>query len=185
LSPGRKPSRSASPARETTAGEKKRRRIRSSPQGGGKPPALDRAAVSRVARVVEILSIDLLGAHFERADDDPLPRAVTEPNAPDVAIGVEWKIDDDQGLLGCVLTFGTVFDRRKAPYTLIARFRLLYQVNPDERLRREELEQFAHWNAMFNAWPYWREHVSSTINGAHLPQFVVPVMRVPMPDGRG
>lgn len=185
MSPARKSTvRKRVSAAKTTESAAKRRRIRSSPAGGGPPPKLDRASVSRVARVVDIISIDLLGAHFERADDNSLPQAVVDTEPPDVAIAVEWKINDDQGLLGCVLTFGTVFDGRKDPYTLIAQFRLLYQVTSEDRLERADIEQFAHWNAMFNAWPYWREYVSSTINRAHLSPFVVPVMRVPMPDGR-
>ena len=46
----------------------------------------------------------------------------------------------------------------------------------------EDLHQVAAWNVMFNAWPYWREYLSSTINRAHLPLFVLPVMRLPMPN---
>jgi hypothetical protein len=147
----------------------------------GPPPTYDPAAVGRVVPSVEILGVELLGAHFERDDDDPLPRRAAGEITPDVGIGVEWAIDDEQGLLGCALTFGTIMEGRRPPYSLVARFRLLYTVKSEARLKRSDIEQFAHWNAVFNAWPYWREYLSSTINRAQLPQFVAPVMRVPAP----
>lgn len=149
----------------------------------GPPPTYDAAAVGRVARCVEILGIELLGAHFDRADDDPLPREAAGEQTPAIGIGVEWSIDDDQGLLGCALTFGTIFEGRP-PYTLVARFRLLYAVRSERRLKRADIEQFAHWNAVFNAWPYWREYLSSTLNRAQLPGFVAPVMGVPTPGAQ-
>lgn len=154
-----------------------RRRVRRGKLGP--PPPYDPAAVGRVVGCVEILSVELLGAHFERQDDDPLPRQAAGETTPDVGIGVTWAIDDEAGLLGCALTFGTIFEQSRQPYSLVARFRLLYTVRSEERLKRSDLEQFAHWNAVFNAWPYWREYLSSTINRAHLPTFVAPVMRVP------
>lgn len=170
------PSRAAEPNR--------RRRVRKSGEPGP-PPDFDGRLVTRLARNVEILSVDLLGAHFDRADDDALAASVGNEDTPHVAIAVEWKIQDEEHLLGCVITFATAFNRTKEPYNIIARFRLLYSVNPDVTPTRDEINQFAHWNAMFNAWPYWREYVSSTINRAHLPQFVIPVMKVPIPSGEG
>jgi hypothetical protein len=138
------------------------------------------ALVTRVAMNVEIVSVDLIGAHFERRDDDPIGAAPPEA-IPKMLIGVDWKIDDDAHVLGCALTFATYFEGLRAePFSLVAKFRLLYDVDPEFRPSALELDQFAHWNAMFNAWPYWREYLSSTINRAHLPQFVVPVMRVPV-----
>lgn len=129
---------------------------------------------------MDIIGVELIGAHFERRDDDALPKEAIGEETPHVGIGVQWRIDDDLGLLGCLLTLGTIFDRRD-PYTLIAQFRLLYSVRGEEPLRRADIDQFAHWNALFNAWPYWREYLSSTINRAQLPRFVAPVMRVPIP----
>lgn len=144
------------------------------------PPPYDPAAVGRVARCVEIVSVELLGAHFDRTDEEPLPREAPGEETPEIGIGIVWKIDDTEGLLGCAVTFGTIFEET-APYRLIARFRLLYLVRSDERLKRADIEQFAHWNAVFNAWPYWREYLSSSINRAQLPRFVAPVMGVPAP----
>ena len=160
------------------AGPARRRVRRGRP---GPPPPYDAAAVGRVARCVEIAGVELLGAHFERTDDGALPRGAAPEGAPDVGVGVEWQIDDGEGLLGCAVTFGTIFEGARPPYTLVARFRLVYRVSSETPPKRGDLEQFAHWNAVFNAWPYWREYLSSTIERAGLPRFVVPVMRVPAP----
>lgn len=126
---------------------------------------------------VEILSVDLVGANFVRVDDDPLPTARADA-IPQMGYRPEWKLSEDGSVLGCAVTFGTVFDE-EAPYEITARFRLLYAVSRGDALSPRDITQFAAWNAIFNAWPYWREYVSSTINRGHLPAFVVPVMRVP------
>jgi hypothetical protein len=89
--------------------------------------------------------------------------------------------------LGCALNFTATFEEAGedgvpgGPYYLFARFRLIYEIHEEqgEELTSEDLQQFAQWNAVFNAWPYWREYLSSTINRAQLPRFVVPVMGVP------
>lgn len=149
------------------------------------PPAYDPAAVSRVlAADIQIVNIELLGAHFERTDDDdPVPSFVNEPPKPP-ELGIsrpDWKHDVEAGKLGCIFTFVTSFpDKHDAePYELIARFRLTYSLTPDIELAESDVNQFVHWNAVFNAWPYWREYLTSTVNRAGLPRFTAPVMGVP------
>lgn len=149
------------------------------PEPSERLPDYDPVAVGRVARRVEILSVDLLEAHFDRRDDSVLP-APTVEGRPEITIAAEWDISADDGLLGCVFTFAT--ELADAPYQIVARFRLLYRLSGGGPPKSEDIEQFAYWNSVFNAWPYWREYVSSTINRAHLPPFIVPVMMVPMPD---
>lgn len=45
---------------------------------------------------------------------------------------------------------------------LFAAFDLTYDLTSSEGLRYAELQEFARVNAVFNAWPYWRELVHST-----------------------
>lgn len=142
------------------------------------PPAFDAEAMSRVVPRVEIRSLDLIGAHFFRADDGPIPTAAEEGLPDSIGIGVEWSLIEDGSQLGCALTFATDFEG-SAPYELLARFRVVYNLSPGERPHPDDLEQFVYWNAVFNAYPYWREFVSSTLSRAGLPQFAVPVLRMP------
>jgi hypothetical protein len=146
----------------------------------GGPPPYDAAAVGRVAARVEIASVELLGAYFERADDGPLPTDAPGELTPAIGIGgVEWEISSDRAMLGCVVNFGATFDEEPEPYELYARFRLAYLISEGTELDAADVHQFANWNSVFNAWPYWREYLSSTINRAQLPRFLVPVMGVP------
>lgn len=45
---------------------------------------------------------------------------------------------------------------------LSAAYDLTYALDEAEGLRHEDLQEFARVNAVFNAWPYWRELVDST-----------------------
>lgn len=159
------------------SGGKARKRATSSREARSGPPPYDAMAVGRIAQRVQILSIELVGASFDRRDADALPRLVPAELTPQIGVDSRWKLSRDRGLLGCVVTFGTIFEGA-APYNLVADFRLTYAVTPGGPLRRADLEQFASWNAVFNAWPYWREYISSTLNRAQLPKFLLPVMVV-------
>ena len=149
----------------------------------GDIPPYDPAAVGRVAKVIELRNIELLHAHFERSDDEPLPAEPSEigPVAPEVLLDVAWDADQSRALLGYVVRFGAVSE--DPSFRVYAFFRLVYEVAGDVDFEEAELEQFGHWNAVFNAWPYFREYVSSTVNRAGLPRLVLPVMRVPRRDG--
>jgi hypothetical protein len=109
---------------------------------------------------VEIEHVHLLGAHFERHDDRPLPSDDGREDVPDeMAISVEWDLDADRRLLGCALTFSTSFpDADEPPYEVVARFRLTYRLLGDAVPDEGDCEQFVYWNAVFNAWLYWREY---------------------------
>jgi hypothetical protein len=187
VTPAARQKASPGPRNEQAAekqGPRRRRRVRRSGPPGP-PPPFDAALVSRLAHNVEIVSVDLIGAHFSRQDDGALPAAVGGDLVPDAAIAVEWAIDDDEHILGCLITFGTFFENRREPYRVVAKFRVIYEVNPEIRPNTKEINQFAHWNAMFNVWPYWREYLATMIGRAHLPNFVAPVMAVPIPQSAG
>lgn len=146
------------------------------------PPTFNAALVGKVARYVEIANVELVGAHYSRTDDGLEAATLPADAVPDFSISVGWALDDDR--LTCLLTFGTTFDIEDEdvsapPYQIVGRFRLTYSLAGDESFSDEELDQFAHWNAVFNAWPYWREFVSSMVNRGQLPRFLVPVMGVP------
>jgi hypothetical protein len=144
-------------------------------------PPYDAAAVGRIAARIEIRRVDLIGSHFDRADAGPIPTEAVGDASPEIGINFDWKFSKDHTMLGCVLTFGTILEGDR-PYRLLARFRLVYSVKGELRPASSDIEQFVKWNAVFHAWPYWREYLSSVINRAHLPQFIAPVLPVPMPE---
>jgi hypothetical protein len=143
-------------------------------------PPYDPGLLGPVAARVQIAGIDLIQTQFSRADSGHVPDSALGDRKPDTfGIDVSWQVDPTGRALSCLLSFGTVFNTQPAPYEIRATFRLLYDVQPGDPLSQEQLRNFAYWNATFNAWPYWREYLSSTLNRAHLPRFVVPVMGVP------
>lgn len=167
-------------SRATTPSEprkKTRRRLRGSTPDDG-PPPYDASLVGAVASRVEIVSIELLESHFDRQDVGPLGVAITSDATPQIGLALDWEVDADRTVLGCAVTFAATFDQGK-PYELFARFRATYALHDSEDVPKGAFDQFAHWNAVFNLWPYWREYLSSTMNRAQLPRFVVPVMAVP------
>jgi len=143
-------------------------------------PAFDPKKAGRVGARVEIVAVELTGATFSRANDSALPDASVqeEAAAPEFGINAEWTLSGDSQLLGCLLTFATTSEL--ASYSLVAKFRLVYRINPGDSLSGDDIENFVHWNAVFNAWPYWREYLSSTVNRANLPRIYAPVMRLPI-----
>lgn len=63
--------------------------------------------------------------------------------------------------------------------TMEATFELKYHVPADlEEVSKDELTAFAEVNAIFNAWPYWREYIQSTFVRMNLPPVVLPVFRL-------
>lgn len=59
-----------------------------------------------------------------------------------------------------------------------ATFELSYAIPDEESFSPEELEAFAEGNAVFNAWPYWRELVQASLARMSLPPLTLPVFRV-------
>jgi hypothetical protein len=148
------------------------------PERSASQPPYDPVAVGRLAKRVRIMSVDLLGAHFDRDDDGLIPTAPVE-FTPEIGIAPEWELSEEDGVLGCAFTFSTLPE--DGAFRIVARFRIVYTLQEGDPPDQDDITQFVYWNAVFNVWPYWREYVSSTINRAHLLPYVVPVMGVPMP----
>ncbi len=148
-----------------------------------KAPEFDGLAVGRVGARVRIETLELVGAEFSRSDTDPLGSDPDSRIPKSSGIRVEWNSSTDTRRLGCVITFATVFDdQNNKPYNVAASYRLIYTIPDKDPLPADtDVETFMHWNAVFNAWPYWREYLASTVNRAGLPRFVLPIARMPLP----
>ena len=57
-------------------------------------------------------------------------------------------------------------------------FELSYRLPADEGFSAEELKEFGRVNAVFNAWPYWREYVQASLARMSLPALTMPVFRI-------
>ena len=57
-------------------------------------------------------------------------------------------------------------------------FELSYRIPKEERFSSDEFKAFSQFNAIFNAWPYWRELVQASLARMSMPVLTVPVYRV-------
>ncbi|MBL8878202.1 MAG: hypothetical protein JNG88_03690 [Phycisphaerales bacterium] len=56
-------------------------------------------------------------------------------------------------------------------------FSLRYAISDDPSLTDENFDAFAQSNGVFNAWPYFREFLQSSLVRVGLPPFTLPVLR--------
>ncbi len=144
----------------------------------GVPPH-DREAVARVGACVDLQTVDLVSATFALTDAGPLPTEPPSSKRPGaIGFNFEWEVSDDGLTLGCLLFLGTEFPD-SAPYELVADFRLLYKIKPGTVLANQDIDQFIWWDAVFTAWPYWREYLGATLERAGIGRVVAPSLAVP------
>jgi hypothetical protein len=60
-------------------------------------------------------------------------------------------------------------------YSIEATFRVDYLVKGE--LSKGEVREFSEFNSVHNVWPFWRQHVFTTVKIAELPHVDVPLMR--------
>lgn len=71
-------------------------------------------------------------------------------------------------------------DPKAVPYVQVkVSFEVSYRLPDGFSATRQELEEFARVNAVFNVWPYFREFIQSTTARMGLPPIVLPLYRVP------
>lgn len=140
--------------------------------------------LSRIVSVVEIESVRLREARC---------RSLVQPSEIAEAISVKASQDavvvkepGEDGSLRIEVAFtlevrsGIADDDLQAE--VCGTFELSYRIPDDERFSSEELAAFGQTNAVFNAWPYWRELVQASLARMSLPTLTVPVLRLPAPD---
>ncbi|MEW6669770.1 MAG: hypothetical protein AB1512_31560 [Thermodesulfobacteriota bacterium] len=62
---------------------------------------------------------------------------------------------------------------------------LVYSLADGSQFSKEDLESFCHVNAVYNAWPYWREFVQSSTGRMQLPTLMLPLLKLARPNGAG
>jgi preprotein translocase subunit SecB len=61
-------------------------------------------------------------------------------------------------------------------------YMLFYVVKDRKGLTKKDIKAFCSMNALFNAWPYWREYVHSMTNRMELPTFTMPLLKFRAPS---
>lgn len=68
--------------------------------------------------------------------------------------------------------------RKKVQVKIYGTFELSYRVPDKSKFSAGELDEFGRVNALFNAWPYWREYVQGSLARMSMPGYTIPVLRV-------
>lgn len=147
----------------------------------GNPPQ-KRTALSRAVavsdRVSGIEDIRFLESHC-RLDAD----AARGEHQVEFAHQVESSADEANKTLRVIVTFKMtgyrITKKSKRPsVTIGCKLLLKYKITSLEGLGEDNFTQFARFNGIYNAWPYWREFVQSMIARMGLPPLVVPVFQL-------
>lgn len=137
------------------------------------------ASLSRVVSAVEIDSVRLCEGSF---------RSLVRPSesVEDVEVKVSYTPavveSGDSELLLIKVNFslnvhdGT--DEEQLQAEIVGVFELSYRIPGGESFSEEELIEFGRVNAVFNAWPYWREYVQASLARMSMPALTIPVFRV-------
>jgi hypothetical protein len=64
-------------------------------------------------------------------------------------------------------------------------FELAYRLPPEFKASKEELDDFAAVNGVFNAWPYFREVIQTATGRMNLPPIVIPLYHVTKEEESG
>jgi hypothetical protein len=141
------------------------------------------ACFTELVRRVELMEIRLASTEarssFEHLPSDDQECEVKIPPAEFMS-----GYDPDQSVAYCGVRFNLT---ARAPgedisdfLNVSAEYDLFYRTPPDLRIVDEGLSLFASKNAVFNAWPFFRELVSSFVGRMDLPPVMVPLFRLPL-----
>lgn len=127
----------------------------------------DARRVSRVVPFVSLQQVILTEVTAKRADQVPAQSVPFNMNAAGAKNLSEGRLD-----VRVRLTFAT----REPALEITAVFALVYALS--KPISDDDARAFAQLNAIFNAWPYWRELVQSIATRMGLPPPVVPLMKI-------
>ncbi len=128
----------------------------------------DDERIQRVKNVAALTAIVLVEVTARRAH--ALPEQ-TEVAVKQEARG-EAQLTDQQLNIAVRFTFKT----DPHAFEVEAVFGLVYALT--EAIEKEDADAFARHNALFNAWPYWRELVQNTTVRMGFPPPLVPLLKV-------
>jgi len=106
----------------------------------------------------------------------------TKQNRFETTAMTDFNADRNENTLFVLVHFGLdAVDKSDKPLAKIqADMLLLYRIENFEGLTNDHFKHFADKNAVFNAWPYWREFVQSMTTRMQLPTLTLPTYRLGM-----
>lgn len=128
---------------------------------------------------VEILDIRLITCRAEQT-----PEAATDgPKTFDIQKNVSFELDRDLKLVLVFVDFSLIAQLKDMPkgdpiLQIQAKFLLTYRIRSFRGLSDAAFQQFGEMNAVYNAWPYWREFTQNTTSRMGIDPLTLPVFRI-------
>lgn len=133
--------------------------------------------LAKVSRQTEVIRLFLLGSEAKRLPEiGPFEKIGAELNYS----GELYKKDGDNFTAKVNATIkGVRKEEEDDPVvTISCEFLVYYQLMDNSVATDDEVEIFCKSNALYNVWPYFREHVSSMCQKMNIPQLVLPLLRL-------
>ena len=141
----------------------------------------DRIDLARIVASVQIGDVRLREGRFRSLCEAPnLPDELSATSSHETEVTMDPGADT-----AFTISVRFLLEVRPAPdgddvlAEVGAVFDLSYHVPADEAFSFEEIEGFGQLNAVFNAWPYWREFVQTSLSRMAMPGLTVPLYRLP------
>jgi preprotein translocase subunit SecB len=137
-------------------------------------------SLAKVVARTDLKSLSLLNSDAWRSLDAlDHPRVSAEIRME----GILLQEEEDCILAKAIFSFaGTPVDENETKseqqvVSIKAEYLLVYSLPNKTDLSKEELENFCSINAMYNAWPYWREFIQTLSNKMGLPPMTLPLLK--------
>ncbi len=140
--------------------------------------------LSKIISVIQIDGVRLCEAHCRSAVHPSETAEAINVKTAHKATVVQVPRNDESLRIETTFTMEvrSVDDDEKLQAEIRGTFELTYEVPKGESFSSEELDAFGHLNAVFNAWPYWRELVQASLARMSMPPLTVPVFRLGSDD---
>lgn len=137
--------------------------------------------LSRIVPAVQIESVRLCEASFRSPVQPSRIADAIDVKASHDAIVAEMPGEDHLFLVRANFNMEvhSTGDEEELQAEIRSTFELSYRLPGGETFSQDELRAFAQINAVFNAWPYWREFVQASLARMSMPILTVPVFRLP------
>jgi hypothetical protein len=76
------------------------------------------------------------------------------------------------------MAYETEESKKDPPVFIHAKFELVYKVKDISSFSDNDINAFGEVNGIYNAWPFWREFVYTTLSRMGLPPITLPVFRI-------
>ena len=147
---------------------------------------MDKRVASRAAKKLELRDVALHTSSFTRNEEiDPslYPYSIDKDTTIQVKseeLSFKDESDEDISVLRSFINFVLVGllrdeDSSQDLFKINTVYRVDYAIVKE--LTTEEMKEFSMFNAVHNAWPFWRQHIHYISNNAQIPRITIPLFR--------